>query len=192
MTIFYDIETRTWAGDHPRGWEEIELFGLAVAVTWCECHGWVAWSADKAAGLYQYLISHDRIVGFNIVRFDNTIVAHDAGQPREALDQRSFDILVDLTARLGHRVKLEQVALATLGRGKSGAGDQAVAWWKVAELLSDYEPDVAEMYLQRVKDYCGDDVELERDIYRFGCEHGYVRYASRGKIEQIAVDWGQG
>jgi len=31
-TIIYDIETRTWASDHDRGWEEIENFGLAVAV----------------------------------------------------------------------------------------------------------------------------------------------------------------
>ena len=189
-TIFYDIETRTWSGDHLLGWDEIETFGLAVAVTVCECHGCVHWiGPEEAERLYQCLIAHDQIVGFNILRFDNRIVAHDAWSECDELDVKSFDMLVELTSRLGHRVKLEQVALATLGRGKLGDGAKAVAWWKAYDVLKDFEPAEAEMYLERIKAYCQADVEIERDIYEFGREHGYVKFVSRGEVKVVEVDW---
>lgn len=191
-TIFYDIETRTWAEDHILGWEEIDSFGLAVAVTMCECHGCIHWiGPEEAEALYRHLTAHDRVVGFNILRFDNTIVSHDAVQSREALDEKTFDILVDLADRLGHRVKLEQVAQATLERGKLGDGAKAVAWWKAYEALKDYEPAEAEMYLSRIKAYCQADVEIERDIYQFGRANGYVKYVSRGETKIVEVDWRQ-
>lgn len=190
-TVFYDIETRTWAEDHWMGWDDIEDFGLAVAATWCECHGTIHWiGGEEASSLYRHLTDHDRVVGFNILRFDNTIVAHDAALPRDVLDAKSFDILVDLTTRLGHRVKLEQVAQATLGRGKLGDGAKAVAWWKAYDALKDYEAAEAEMYLSRIKAYCQADVEIEKDIYEFGRINGYIKYTDRsGEAKTVSVNW---
>ena len=42
----------------------------------------------------------------------------------------TIDILKEIEKRIGFRVKLDIVAQATLGMGKSGHGLQAVEFWK--------------------------------------------------------------
>src|SRR5919197_4799030 len=123
--IVYDIETRTQAEDHPRGWDDIPRFGLALAVTWDEQHGFRTWR--EAAPLFDELIQFPRIVTFNGLRFDNAVVAFDARRPKADLDTRSFDLLVRLTQQLGHRIKLGQLA-AGLGLRKTSTGEGAINW----------------------------------------------------------------
>lgn len=200
--IIYDIETRTWAHEHPNEWNDIPYFGLAVACTWCECHGYHFFiygdelhTHGAANALYNFLLKHSRIIGFNNLRFDNPIIANDAGRPVANLDIRSFDILQDIQARLGHRLKLEQLTEGTLSKLKSGAGIDAVAWWKqyeAYEALDSKNPVAALEYLHAIKNYCADDVKLTRDLYRFGQDHGFVRYMSRGCRYRVKVDWNPG
>lgn len=187
IEIVYDIETRTWASEHPGGWDDIENFGLALAITWCECCSFQDFT--DAGQLYDHLIAHDRVVTFNGLRFDNTIVAADAGRPRRPLDTCTFDILADLTSRLGHRVSLDQLAEGTFYRRKSADGEKAVAWWNAYEALRGAEPDEAHKYLQKLKHYCLEDVELTRDIYHHGLKHGHVWYMYHGTRWQVEVDW---
>lgn len=188
--IIYDIETRTAAEDHPGGWDDIPHFGLALAVTWNDANGFRSW--DDALDLYEELLRFDRLVGFNQIHFDNPIIAHDAGRAVEPLNRRSFDLLIDLQIRLGHRVSLDQLAEGTLDAGKSGSGLQAVAWWKAYQSLKDTDPDEAAGFLKRLKLYCLSDVELTRDVYRFGLEHGHVYYRHRVARYRVAVDWRPG
>ncbi len=184
--IVYDIETRTWAEDHPRGWDEIPRFGLALAVTWDEQHGCRTWR--DAAPLYEELIKYERIVSFNGIRFDNAVVANDAGRPKAELDARSFDILSRLTQQLGHRIKLEQLAVG-LGRRKSTSGDRAVNWWKEFEQYQLSDPERAQRALENLDRYCNRDVEITRDVYQTALSSGQVRFENRGRVVTLSVNW---
>lgn len=194
--IVYDIETRTWAHEHPNEWDDIPHFGLAVACSWCDCHGhhFFVYSDDinAAITLHDHLLKHSRLISFNGIRFDNPIIAHDAGQPVADLNLRSFDILQNIQARLGHRLKLEQLIQETLGKCKSGSGIDAVAWWKQYERLHDADPLAALEHLHAIKRYCAYDVRLTRELYDFGIQHGFVCYVSRGCRYRVEVDWNPG
>jgi DEAD/DEAH box helicase domain-containing protein len=83
-----------------------------------------------------------------------------------------------LKEKLGHRISLDSVAKATLGIEKTGTGIEAVAWFEQGKI-------------DLIKEYCQNDVRITKDIYYFGCEHGYVRYVDKRtcRIQDISVDW---
>ena len=42
-----------------------------------------------------------------------------------------------------------------------------------------------------LEEYCRDDVRITRDLYRFGCENGYLLYRRKnGQVARIPVTWG--
>lgn len=186
QTLFYDIETKTWSSDHAGQWDDIHAFGLAVGITWCSCHGEKVF-VDDAPAMYNHLIAHPKIISFNGVSFDNIIIAADAGRPKRLLDEKSQDLLLDLTSRLGHRVKLDQVAEGTLGRVKSADGLQAVNWWK--QYAAEEDPDLAEAWLSQIIGYCADDVQIIREVYEFGQANMFVRFVGRVGVQQVPVWW---
>ncbi len=159
--IFYDIETKelldTSATDQDAA---IRSLHLSVGATWCECHD--AQFFHTTAPLTEHLLAHPRIVGFNILRFDNQVLAwapertvHESFDPvtgkhifkktlpdapeelRKMLNTRSFDVQADLENRLGHRISLAALAEGSLGKAKSATAPQAVVWNRVAAILRD-------------------------------------------------------
>jgi len=208
--IYFDIETRTWAHEHPNEWDDIPHFGMALAVTWDADNGYRTWYSGS--DLASELLSHDRIISFNGYRFDNVVLSHDAAPEvnglseevlRAELDARTFDLLADLKARLGHRVALQQLAEA-LGQSKTGSGDQAPLWWKsyrhlsdVADRLRDHDDpegaervqEAASWFLRRIESYCRRDVEITRMVHEVGRERGKVEWLYHGERQSVEVDW---
>jgi DEAD/DEAH box helicase domain-containing protein len=91
--------------------------------------------------------------------------------------RKSFDVLVDLTRRLGHRVSLDSVAQATLGIGKSADGLIALKWWK-------------EKQVELLAEYCRKDVQVLKDVVEFGRANGLVKYSDRsGGNRSVNVEW---
>jgi DEAD/DEAH box helicase domain-containing protein len=78
----------------------------------------------------------------------------------------SLDLLAEIEKRLGFRIKLDDVAQATLGVGKSGHGLMAVEYWRKGEL-------------DKLRDYCLQDVRVTRDVYEYALEHGQVSFLDR-------------
>ena len=82
-----------------------------------------------------------------------------------------------LEQRLGHRIRLDAVASATLKIGKSADGLQAVQWWR--------EGRIEELFR-----YCEQDVEVTRQLYEFGKAYRYVEYYDRSrKLQRVGVIW---
>jgi DEAD/DEAH box helicase domain-containing protein len=89
----------------------------------------------------------------------------------------TFDIMYDLEERLGFRPKLDSVASATLGVGKSADGLQALEWWRSGEI-------------DKIIDYCREDVRVTRDVYDFGKRNRWVQVERfGGKPRKVEVDW---
>lgn len=115
------------------------------------------------------------IIGFNSISFDNVVIQpyfrslHISQLPQ-------VDILADIHSTLGFRMKLESVAQATLGEGKSGSGLDAIRYYR-------------EGNLDALAKYCLDDVRITKDVYEYGCKHGYILYISGGEYFRMPVKW---
>ena len=179
MEIFFDLETKLWSTEVEGGFSNISAFGMSVAVTWNDEHGFQIWLEKDASELVKELERADKVIGFNSVGFDYEVLSAYVPNVHDSLDGKSFDILVDIYRRLGFRVSLDNICSATLGKGKIGSGRDAVEWFRQGQI-------------EKVVEYCQRDVELTREIYRYGQEHGFVCYPRFEQPVELPVDWGIG
>ncbi|HWG59171.1 MAG TPA: ribonuclease H-like domain-containing protein [Candidatus Acidoferrales bacterium] len=168
--IYLDIETLRLSHEVEGGWGNIRAFGLAVAVTWDKENGFRRWFEQDAEALIAELCNFTHVVTFNGNRFDFEVLRGYG--PIDGLRRRSFDVHEELHRKLGHRVKLDQLAKDTLGSAKTGDGLQAVEWWRAGQK-------------DQVAAYCEQDVAILRDIVEHGRVKGYVMVSLR----RLPVVW---
>jgi len=228
--IFYDLETEELldpnAPDHAAA---VRALHFTLGASACECHG--EQIHYSPAALAEHLLQHDRIVGFNILRFDNVVLAHSGERTARAsydsatgnrtyikplpdspeelkrlLDKKSFDLLTDIEAQLGHHVSLAALAEGSLGKEKIGSAPQAVVWHRLARTLSDRWPfaladvndnegaqRVAELgawFQHRLEQYCLGDALLAKKLFEFGIENRRVAFIDfEGEHKVVKVMW---
>lgn len=173
--VYFDVETER-AAEEVGGWNNIEQFGLAIAVTLSSRDGqFRVYRKNEVSPLVDELRACDCVVGFNTRRFDFRVVQPYIDFNLQTLT--NIDMLLDLTAVLGFRVTLDNCCAATFGECKSGSGLQSVAWWK-------------EGRHDEVIEYCKQDVLLTRRLHEFGATHGHIKCLDRrGRPRTIAVPW---
>ncbi len=222
--IFYDLETKELLDPNAPDQEAaIRALTMSVGVTWCECHD--AQTFRTTAPLIKHLLAHDRIIGFNILHFDNAVLAWSPDRPirdpldpdslrvpdsptelKKLLDQKSFDLLADLEARLGHRVGLAALAEGSLGKQKLATGPQAVVWNRLAVTLRERWPlaltnvgdtegaervnELGAWFQERLEKYCLQDVLLVKKIFEYGIVNKRVAYIDfEGERRVVKVQW---
>lgn len=174
--VFFDLETRRTAND-VGGWGNKHKMGISVAVTYStRLNEYMIYTQEEAGALIDQLRRAELVVGFNHIGFDYEVLkGHDL--MFDAADPTSLDMLLDLEKVLGHRIKLDAVAAATLGTGKTADGLDALKWWQQGEVA-------------KIAEYCCYDVKVTKCVYEYGAQHGHVKYHDRNGREQIAkVDW---
>jgi DEAD/DEAH box helicase domain-containing protein len=172
--VYYDVETQLSA-DEVGGWNNIRLMRVSLAVTWSEKDLFRLWEEPSVHHLIEYLGRFGSVVSFNGDRFDSQVLSYYGNV--DAINSHSFDVLVDLTRRLGHRLSLDSVAQATLGVGKSADGLIALRWWK-------------EKQIELIAEYCRKDVQVLKDVVEFGRAYGNVKYSDRsGGSRTVNVEW---
>ena len=126
--------------------------------------------------MLSYLDRADLIVGFNIRKFDYSVLS--AYSNSDLLSLPTFDILEDVHRRLGFRLALDHLAKETLGRGKTAHGLQAVEWFRKGEM-------------EKLTEYCRQDVAVTRDLFLYGLENGHLIYKEKRSERRLRllVDW---
>jgi hypothetical protein len=174
--VYFDLETQRLASD-VGGWAHMDKMGLSIGVTYSTAaSAYRIYGESEASALADELRAADLVVGFNHIRFDLAVL-----QPYTMWDLPSqtvnLDLLVELEAALGHRLKLESVASASLGVGKTADGLEAIRWWREGKV---YE----------IAKYCAYDVKVTKAVHEYGRTHGFVKYHDRfGRPQQVAVQW---
>lgn len=174
--VYFDLETRRTAND-VGGWGNKHLMGISVACTFStKLNEYCIYTQDETDALIEQLRRADLVVGFNHISFDyEVLMGHSIFDFRDQL--RSLDLLVDLEKALGHRIKLDAVAAATLGTGKTADGLDALKWWQQGEVA-------------KIAEYCCYDVKVTKCVHEYGMEHGQVKYHDRnGREQSVKVDW---
>ena len=173
--VYFDLETQRTAAD-VGGWNNKGDMRMSVGVTYSSATGkYVVYSEDKVNELIAQLSRADLVIGFNHVNFDYAVL--EGYHAFSLTDQCiSCDLMVDLEKICGHRLKLEAVASASLGTGKTAQGLDAIKWREGK-------------YIE-VAEYCCYDVKVTKLVHEYGAKNGFVKYHDRfGNEQQVDVDW---
>lgn len=122
--------------------------------------------------LSSILQTADQIIGYNIKDFDFEVL-----RPYLNFDIYSvpcLDLLTEIEAVLNHRIKLEDVAQATLGAGKSGSGLEAIRLFKNGQW-------------DDLSKYCLDDVKITKQLYDYAFKNHKLLYRDFFKIKEINI-----
>jgi DEAD/DEAH box helicase domain-containing protein len=173
--VVFDLETqRSFA--EVGGRSQFHRLGVSVGVAYrYDRDEFLVFREDEVGDLITLLQAAELVVGFNIRGFDYEVLRAYTEEDLQQLP--TFDIMYDLEERLGFRPKLDSVASATLGAGKSADGLQALEWWRSGEI-------------DKIIDYCREDVRVTRDLYDFGKRNRWVQVERfGGKPRKVDVDW---
>jgi len=174
--LYFDLETQKSASD-VGGWQNTHLMRVSVAVIFDSAENrFFSYREDEVDALLKHLEKADLVVGFNIKRFDYSVLRAYTGKDLKTLD--TFDILEDLYRRLGFRLSLDHLAAETLNQKKSGDGLQALEWFKKGEM-------------EKLTEYCRHDVEITRDLFEYGLKNGHLVYRAKQADQRVRlrVDW---
>lgn len=170
--IVLDIETKNTFQDIG-AYNPALLSVSLVGVYFYETDTFESFLEEDLPKLWPRLERADRIIGYNQIGFDMPCL--QSYYTGELLKLPMLDLMVEIANRLGFRPKLDDVAQATLGVGKTGHGLQAVEFWKKGEI-------------DKLRDYCLQDVKITRDVYEYALSHGEVKFTDRmGKTVNIGL-----
>jgi DEAD/DEAH box helicase domain-containing protein len=168
--VTFDIETSNWLQEAG----SFEALNIAlVGVHDSETGEYTSYLESELGKLWKILERTDILVGYNSDHFDIPLL--NKYYPGELSRIKSVDVLKEVHASLGRRIKLDSIAEATLGSKKSASGAQSLVWWRNGEI-------------DKVRQYCLKDVEITRKIFDYALKNGSVKYKELGTTREIKLD----
>jgi hypothetical protein len=174
--VYFDLETQRTAND-VGGWDKKSDMKMSLGVTYStNLNEYRIYTERRVDDLVQQLLRADLVVGFNIVNFDYEVL-----MGYTVLDLpghlRSLDLLVEVEKTLGNKLRLDNIAQATLGLAKTGDGVDAIKWWR-------------EKRLMEVAEYCCFDVKVTKLVHEHGLEHRELFYTDKfSRKQRVEIAW---
>jgi DEAD/DEAH box helicase domain-containing protein len=172
--VIFDIETQNSFAEVENDFRKLKI--SVVSIYRYETDTYESFEENELNRLWPILEKADRIIGYNSAHFDlpimnNYYIGELAKFPH-------LDLMVKIKDSLGIRLKLKDIAEATLENvTKSADGLQAIRWWKEGKMAE-------------IKKYCEQDVKVTKEIYEFGRENKQLFYKTLvGETVPFAVDF---
>lgn len=167
LQVVLDVETQKLFDEVGGNFPDrlgISFVGVCVRESYTGSGQMQGYFEEDLPDLFPLLEKADVIIGFNIDSFDmQTLAPYYSG---DITQLPTLDLLTKIKESTGHRVKLDSVAQETLGIGKSGDGLDAVVYYRNGDL-------------EKLRDYCLQDVAVTRDVYDYGLKHGLVKFKNK-------------
>lgn len=173
--VVFDLETQRSAAE-VGGWNKAYLMGMSLGVVW-DSHeqACTTYYEPDIEALIDHLKRADLVVGFNIIGFDYSVLRGYSKFDFKQLN--TLDMLREIYTQLRYRVSLDALGQATLNQAKSADGLQALQWFK-------------EGRMDLIESYCRKDVEVTRDLFQYGLDHGYLLFHRKGQGRmRIPLSW---
>ena len=169
--ITFDIETR---GEFAGGIANPATLEVAVVgIHDSETDQYRCFAHEDLHELWPIPERADLLIGYNSDHFDIPILnKYYAGDLSRV---KSLDLLKEVKAVLGRRLRLDNLAEATLGKNKSGSGREVQKW-------------LAQGLIDKVKSYCLDDVCITKELYDHARTHGSLKYKDYDGVREIKLD----
>lgn len=172
--IVFDIETQNTFADVNNDFKKLKV--SVVSIYRYETDSYESFIESELGKLWPLFEKADRLIGFNSEHFDLPILNNY--YLGDLLKFPHLDLLVPVKNTLGFRLKLNDLAQATLDNiAKSADGLQAIRWWQ-------------EGRIEEIKKYCEQDVRVTKELYDFGRQNKQLFYKSlTGEILPFRVNY---
>jgi DEAD/DEAH box helicase domain-containing protein len=170
--IVFDIETKNTFRDVGSR-EAVDLDIALLAIHDSKTDEYLTFLQEDFPKLWPILESAGSLIGYNSNHFDIPLL--NKYYPGDLTQIKSVDIMKSIQDSLGRRIKLDDVAQATLGEKKSGHGLQAITWWKNGEI-------------DKIREYCIQDVRVTKRIYDYALKNGHLKYTQGKETREIPID----
>lgn len=178
--VYFDLETQRSLSDV--GNNKAKLC-ISIAVTYSSASGeYAIFGENDHDALTDTLLKADLVVGWNHVGFDYPVLQPYV-LPNLEEQTANLDMMIDVKERMGRFLKLDLVASACLGTGKSASGLDAIRWWQEHKKTGEFEP------LRKIAEYCAYDVKVTRFVHEFGMKNGFIKYEDAGNVIELPVGW---
>ena len=172
--IVLDIETSNSFADVGKYDPALLKVSLVVVYSYAD-QTYHSFLEPELPKMWRLLESADRIIGYNLLGFDYKVL--NTYYPGDLFRFPTLDIMLEIEKVIGFRVKLDDVAHASLGTGKSGNGLQAIEFFRRGEI-------------DKLRDYCQQDVKVTKEVYEYGLDKKVVKYRDRlGQTVPVPVDF---
>ncbi len=172
--IVFDIETQNTFAEVENDFKKLKV--SVVSIYSYATDTYQSFTESELPKLWPILEKADRLIGYNSEHFDLPVLNNY--YLGDLLNLPSLDLLKKIKESLGIRLKLADVAEATLDNvTKSADGLQAIKWWKEGKI-------------DEIKKYCEQDVRVTKELYDFGRENNQLFYKNlAGETLPFAVDF---
>lgn len=172
--VVFDIETQNTFADVNNDFRKLKI--SVISIYRYDTDTYQSFTENEFGQLWPILEKADRLIGYNSEHFDLPILNNYYLGDLKVFPH--LDLIVKIKESLGIRLKLKDVAEATLDNiTKSAEGLQAVVWWKEGKI-------------DEIKKYCEQDVKVTKELYEFGRQNKQLFYKTlTGEILPFAVDF---
>lgn len=170
--ITFDIETSNLFSDVGSN-DPSKLALSVVCIHDSETDTYSSYFEEDLKKLWPILEKADMLIGYNSDHFDIPLL--DKYYPGDLSKIKSLDLLKEIRNSLGRRIKLDDVAEATLNKNKIGHGLEAIVWWRNGEK-------------DKVVKYCLEDVKITKELYEYAKKHKHVKYKEGSVLKDIPLN----
>ena len=174
--VYLDTETMRISDDVEGGWDNVQSFGVSMAVVYPMHIGMFGvYCEDSLSDMIKDVLADaDLVVGFNLKHFDyQVLLPYSPGVNLYGLP--TFDIFEHFKELVGANVSLNNISSNTLGIAKNGdPKDAPKLYW---------EGDITTL-----ANYCIQDVDITRNVFRAAMHDKYLEYYDRNYKQLTRVD----
>lgn len=170
--VVFDVETQNTFRDVNNDTRKLKV-SLASAYNY-QTGKVYSFLENELPQLFQLFEQSSLIIGFNSQSFD--LVVLNQYYVGDLFKFPHFDILEDVKNQAGHRYPLDDLIKATLNKGKTGHGLQAINLFREGKI-------------KELKQYCEDDVMLTKELFDYGVKYGYVYLPTAVSRVKLMVNW---
>ena len=174
--VYFDLETQK-SLQQVGGYSKIHELKLSVAVTYStKTNQYSIYLEEDASALINDLSRASLVVGYNLLNFDYRVLS--AYSVLDLSQIPTLDMMVEVEKTLGMRLKLDAIAQATLGIGKTAEGMDALKWFQEGKW-------------SEIAEYCCYDVKVTRLLHEFATKHKQLFYLEKasGQRRSIPAAW---
>ncbi|MEK9179302.1 MAG: hypothetical protein AAB893_02435 [Patescibacteria group bacterium] len=170
--VVFDVETQNSFREVNNDTKKLRV-SVAVAYDYATNKSY-SFTEKTIGDLFRLFEKASLLVGYNSNNFDLVVLSpYYVG---DLFSFERFDLMESIKEKTGRRYPLDDLITATLSKGKTGHGLQAIDFFR-------------EGRIEELTSYCTDDVMLTKELFDFGITNRFIYLPTAVSKIKVPVSW---